>query len=455
MEDAVHTLTRRGFLLSSSKKLLKGATVAALGGVGSKRVMGANDKVVLALVGCGGRGLQVLKDFSKRSDVLVSYLCDLNEERGKREFEDLKQQHNSSLKKVKEYQRILDDKSVDAVIVATPDHWHSPLSIYCCQAGKDVYVEKPPSHNVWEGRKVVEAARKYDRVVQVGTQNRSASYVRSALEYIRAGKLGTLHLCKVFNHVGMSPQKLGPDSDPPNGFDWNTWLGPAPRRPYNRAIFNGKWHDYWAYSGGTLADDGVHQMDLARLLVQKDYFKSVYSSGGNFVIKNDRDVPDTQLITYDFGDLILTYDQACYQKYMTKTAPSIRYSRDKFPYWMTNATRIELYGTDGLMMMGRHGGGWQVFTKDGEIVAQEGGYFPDEEHQENFINCLRSRKLPNGDIEEGHRSAVMVHAANISLMLGSRKLSFDRTTETFVNDDEANKLLKRTYRKPFEVSERV
>jgi predicted dehydrogenase len=455
-------ISRRRFLSSSTKCAVGiSAGVATLAGVKPKRAVGAHDKVNIALIGCGSRGTEeLIIKFSNMPDVNIAYLCDLNDDRSAWAIDELKKagyKAINSIKIVKEYQRVLDDKNVDAVVNATPDHWHGPLTIYACQAGKDVYVEKPPSHNIWEGRKMVEAARKYKRIVQSGTQNRSGAYNLSAEEYIRSGKLGTIHLCKVYNHLFSRAFALGPNSTAPAGFDWNTWLGPTPIRPYNQDIYQDHWHAFWTYSGGLLADDGVHQLDLARRLVGKDYPEAVYCSGGIFGAKgakNDNEVPDTQVINYDFDDLIMTYEQTP-NRYMKKTPWPTRYNRKIFPNWQMNSTRIEIYGTEGLMIVGRHGGGWQVFTEDGEVVAQEYGYLPDVEHQTNFIDCIRSRKLPNGDIEEGHRSAVLVHLGNISLRLDSRKLVFDARTEKIVGDDEAGKLVKRTYREPFAIPENV
>jgi len=414
-----------------------------------------NEVVNLALIGCGGRGLNVVQNFVKRDDVRVVYFCDLKDGEGREEFEQLKKSHNRQIRYVKKYQQVLDDKGVDAVLIATPDHWHGALTVYACQAGKDVYVEKPPSHNIWEGRKMVEAARKYNRIVQVGTQNRSAPYVQKALEYIQNDRLGAVHLCKVFNLLDSRFFKLGPNGEPPEGFDWNTWLGPASARPYNYDIWNGAWHKYWAYSGGLLADDGIHQLDIARMLVGKDYPNAVQSSGGNYAFKDEREVPDTQVINYDFNDLVMTYDQTHYTPYMSKTPGSIRFSRSKFPSWLTNSTRIELYGTKGVMILGRHGGGWQVYGEDGKIAAQEYGYKPDEVHIADFIQSIKKRTSPSADIEEGHRSAVMVHLGNISIRMGSARLTFDKQTETIVGNSKANKLIKRQYRSPYVIPEHV
>jgi predicted dehydrogenase len=419
----------------------------------SRRSVAANDKVILGAIGLGGRGSGLVRRFATRPDIEFAYLCDLDPRRGTNVPDTLGDAQERPARRVADYQQVLDDPDVDAVIIATPDHWHGPLTVYACQAGKDVYVEKPPSHNVWEGRKMVEAARRYDRVVQVGTQNRSAPYVRKALEYIRGGALGTIHLCKVFNLKSGGPYSEPPDSDPPPGVDYDRWLGPAPMRPFNEGHFHRGWKKYWAYSGGDAADDGVHQLDIARWLIGRDYPTAISATGGNLAFDDDREVPDTQVVAYDFDDLVMTFELTQWAPYMKKTLGRIR-ETDEFPYWPQNSTRIELYGTKNLMIMGRHGGGWQAFTGEGEVVAREYGHNPNDAHQENFINCIRSRELPNADIEKGHRSACLVHLGNIAYRIG-RRLTFDAAKEAFVGDLPANRLLKRTYRKPYVIPERV
>ncbi len=443
---------RRSFIGQATKSTV-GLTTAVIA-TQARPVLGANDKVLMALIGCGGRGTSLVRGFARRDDVKVTYLCDLNKNRGNDLFDMLKSQHNEGLKKVNHYQHVFDANDVDAVIVATPDHWHGPATIFACQAGKDVYVEKPPSHNVWEGRKMVEAAQRYKRVVQVGTQNRSAPYVLEALKYIQEGGLGKIPLCKVYNLKSGGEYHLPPNGEPPEGFDWNTWLGPAPERPYNSSIVHGGWHKFWAYSGGDMADDGVHQLDIARMLIGKAYPRGVHASGGKLAFDDDREAPDTQTVTYDFDDTVMTFELTQYAPYMFKTPSSIR-SSDEFPYWPQNSTRIELYGTKRQMIIGRHGGGWQVLTSDHKVVEEMPGRIPEYEHKQNFIDCIRSRKQPNADIEEGHRSACLVHLGNIALRVGSKKLWFDSDTERFAHDEEANQLIKRDYREPFVVPEKV
>lgn len=444
---------RREFFSNMGKRAV-GLWAGALAIAQGRRAVSANEKVVLGAIGLGGRGQALAKGFAQREDVQFATLCDPDLRRPKQLFEMFKDEHNPDIALTDDYRRIIDNQSIDAVVVATPDHWHAIPTIEACQAGKDVYVEKPCSHNIWEGRKMIEAARKYRRVVQVGTQTRSGAYVHKAVEYIRSGKLGRIHLCKIFNLKSGSPYKQSAVGDPPPEMNWNLWLGAAAQREYRESIPRGGWLYYWDYCGGDMGNDSIHQIDLARLLIGKDYAKSVYCQGGNLAYQDDSEVPDTQSAVFDFGDMIVTYENTQWTPYMAKTSMEIR-NNDLFPYWPQNSTRLELYGTEGLMLMGRHGGGWQVFTSDGKVIAQEYGRFPENEHKANFIKCIRSREKPVADIEEGHKSAILFHMGNISYRIGCRKLIFDPNAERFINDDDANRYLKRTYREPFVVPEEV
>ena len=455
-------ITRRRFLDRSAKKVLGLSAVASVMTVG-ERARGAspNEKIILGAIGVGGRGSTLVRGFASRPDFEFAYICDLDPRRGGDLVRELKEKQGKAPEHVSNLHRVLDDKQVDAVVIATPDHWHALASVLACQAGKHVYVEKPPSHNVWEGRKTVEAARRYKRVVQVGTQNRSAPYIHKAIEFLRSGSLGKIHLCKVFNVKPGGPYRAPPDSPQPPGVDYDMWLGPAPKRPFNEGHFHGRWHAYWTYSGGDMANDGIHQLDIARWLLGKDFPKAVHCSGGKLAYpESDAEVADTQVATFEFDDVLMTFELTQWAPYMDKIAGDIR-DNDLFPYWPQCATRIEIYGTKGLMYVGRHGGGWQVFTsaqkqsRPGELVAQAFGRFPDPEHKQNFIESIRNDKLPSADIEEGHRSAVLVHLANIATRLGGRRLVFNSKTETFVGDKEANALLKRDYRAPFVIPEQV
>ena len=442
----MQTITRRDFLRRGSAGLAAAAGLSAASG--TLRAAGANDKIILGIIGVGGRGNSLALGFALRPDCEIAYLCDVDPRRGQQTYEDVQSTQQREPRRVSDYRAILDDRAVDAVVVATPDHWHALPTIHACQAGKDVYVEKPASHNIWEGRKMVEAARRYGRIVQVGTQSRSAPYIHKALEYIRSGALGRIHLCRVCNLKSGDPYREPAPSPLPAGVDYDRWLGPAPARPFDEGHFHTGWYYHWDYCGGDMGNDSSHQLDLARWLIGKDYPRSVHCCGGNFAFDDDREVPDTQVAHFEFDDLVLTFELTQWAPYMAKTSWEIR-NGDLFPLWLQNSTRIELYGTRALMLMGRHGGGWQAFTGDGAVAAQEYGRFPDEPHKESFVQSIRTRQLPPADIEEGHRSAILTHLGNISYRLGGRKLRFDAARERFEADDEANQLLTRAYREPY------
>lgn len=456
-------MKRRDFIKTGiSGSLGFGAGLTILGTGASAQGTKANNKINMALIGCGGRGTQLIQGFDypnarmtgfqEFEDVNILYCCDPQKARGERTAA------NANAKYVSDMRTVFDDKNVDAVVCALPDHWHALSTIWACQAGKDVFTEKPASHSAWEGQKMVEAARKYQRIVQHGTQNRSAPYNMAARKYIEDGHLGDVHLCRVFNQKRqMHSFKLTPEPIP-EGLDWNTWLGPVSERPYSPPYLN-RWHELWDFSSGDLVNDGVHQIDLARWLIGKEFPKSAYSAGNRFTDPNsDAETPDTLITTYEFDDLIMTAEETLYTDYMYKIDPTVRQS-DMFPYWMQCATRIELFGTKGMMLVGRHGGGWEVFTRPKDrqpvVAASMHGRFPDVEHKRNFIDCIRSRELPNADIEKGHRSTLLIHYSTISWRLGGVKLLIDTKNGAILDNPQAEKYWKRDYRAPFVVPEDV
>jgi len=452
-------INRRSFLARSGK-----TTVGLAGGIiiladaASARATPANDRLVLAMIGVGGgRGHSLATGFLERGDCEVAYICDVNrqlhEPRAK-EYAAL--QGDKQPQCLTDFREMLTDESVDAAVIATPPHWHALATILCCRAGKDVYCEKPQSHNAWEGRQAVQAARKYDRIVQIGTQNRSAPYHLAAKQYLVEGKLGKVHLCRVFEQTYEPAFEWGPDSEPPATLDWEMWNGPAPARKYNKAI-HVQWRKLWDYAGGQMAYQGIHQLDLARWLCGVDYPTTVYCTGKRFA-PSAAETPDTQLAVFEFPDLYMTYEQTEFTPYMLRSDPEIR-NGDIFPYWPQSGTRIELYGEKGMMCMGRMGGGWQVFVRtEGRqpvVKDQMHGRYPDPHHKENFVQSVRNRTRPSADIEEGHRSLLLVHYANISCRLGGRRLQIDPATEQILNDAEASRLLRREYRQPWVVEEVV
>jgi predicted dehydrogenase len=421
------------------------------------QVRGANDRVVLALVGAGDWGTNLILTVTGiGKNVFVKYICDVDDTRGGHAITEIEKLQPARPLRVRDMREVFDDPEVDGVIVATPQHWHALATIWACQAGKDVYVEKNICMNMKEGQKMIEAAMKYERIVQCGTQNRSSGYALTARDYIRSGQLGKVVAVNVYGLLdGPIPFQEKEPEKAPDTIDWNMWLGPAPEVPYS--VSRNKSHlYYWDYSGGSAFGNGViHQLDLARLVLDDPGFpKSVYCAGGRYVFDDNRDIPDYQAATFDYGNFVLTIHAGEFTPYMVKTSPEIRYGGG-FPEWKQNSTKIVIYGTERMMYVGRMGGGWQVYDRDGKIVAQETGLFPLEVHMGNYIDCIRGRKLPNGNIVEGHRSSTLIHLANFSHRSGNRQLDFSGEHEAILNNVNARELAQGSYRKGFELPEEV
>jgi predicted dehydrogenase len=443
---------RREFLRHAA---LVGVSAAGTSLVVSRaRAVSPGRKFVIAMMGTGGRGTDLLRmELTKRPYLQIAYLCDVDESRLQPAADLVEKATGKRPKTVTDFRHILDDKDVHALFNVTPDHWHALPTILACQAGKDVYVEKPASHNPWEGRQMIKAARKYNRVVQVGTQTRSGDYARAAVEYVRSGKLGEVHFARVVNMKLWPPIGHKEDAPVPPGVDYDRWLGPAPKRPFNPNRFHYRWHWWWDFSGGDIVNDGIHQIDLARWLIGRDSPKSV-CAGGSRVYDHDGETPDTHVVTWDFGGLTMVFEMTLWTGYMKKLPWELR-DGAVYPNWPFDGMRVEVYGSKGLMYCERHGGGWQVYDESEKVIAQQPGRHPHVKHLDNFFECIESRARPNGDIEEIHRSTLLSQMGNISYRLGGRKLSFDAVTETFPGESDANGLLKRTYREPYVVPESV
>jgi predicted dehydrogenase len=431
-------INRRAFLKT---------TAASIAGLSARSYMRAanapNDKVALAIIGIGstvpgsvgGRGRQLIRPFGSFKDVDITYLCDVDENFYPFGQKLLTAQQRPEAKVEKDLRRVLQDKNVDAVVVATPDHWHALATIWACQAGKHVYVEKPASHNLIEGRRMVEAARKYHRVVQLGTQSRSSASLVRAAELVRSGKLGKIPAARAW--IGGSRPSIGkePDSAVPAGVDYNLWLGPAPEHAFNTNRFHYRWHWMWDYGTGELGNNGIHALDRLRWILNLDAPARIVAAGGKFFYDDDQETPDTLTVTYEFPTCTVTWEHRVWSK--------------------ASGSGAEIYGENGTLVFGREG--WRV---EKGIEASDKG--DDKEqgvegsiHQRNFIDCIKNSSgstvsRPNADIEEGHKSTRMCHLGNISFRTG-RAIRFDAKTETCVNDAEANRLLGRTYRAPFVV----
>ena len=291
-----------------------------------------------------------------------------------------------------------------------------------------------------DAQAMVDAAARLGRIVQIGTQNRSADYGWSAREHIQSGRLGKVVMVKSYNMLGGGRVRRYPDSpEIPQGLDWDAWLGPAPYVPYNRGIHDmkgrGGWGDFWAYSGGILSDDGSHVIDLARLaLGDPGHPRSVCCIGGNYAFNGERETPEFQSIVYDYGDFVMTFDSGNATNYIKKSGSNVRYGKD-WPFWPQYSCRTEIYGTEAMMYLGRHGGGWQVFDRP--------------KLQEGVV------KDKNADPLQGHLSACLIHLGNISFRVGNKQLLFDASTERFTNSDEANRLVTKQYRTKYAIPEQV
>lgn len=435
-------ISRRRFLKNSM------VSVASLSALSYARAADSpNDKVVLAFIGIGstvpgsvgGRGRQLIRPFSSFKDVDIACLCDIDENFFPYGQKLLSAAQRREARVEKDLRHVLEDKSVDAVVVATPDHWHALATIWACQAGKHVYVEKPASHNLTEGRRMVEAARKYHRVVQLGTQSRSSASLGRAAELVRSGKLGKTPHARAW--IGGARPTIGrqKDTDVPAGVDYNLWLGPAPERAFNVNRFHYRWHWIWDYGTGELGNNGIHALDRLRWILDLDAPTRVVAAGGKFFYDDDQETPDTLTVTYEFPTCSVTWEH-----------------------------RIWSRGTgDGAAVDGEHGTlildheGWHV-EKGIEATDKGDGQQDSVEraiHQRNFIDCIKSssatnEKKPNADIEEGHKSTRLCHLGNIAFRTG-RAIRFDAQTETCIDDPQANLLLGRSYRKPFVVPSEV
>ncbi len=449
----MESMNRRVFLRNS----IGAATTFTILSQGA--TLSTQNTVVLGIMGVGGRGRALLTSLVKRSDVKIKYICDADSRSYGPAAEIVMEGHEYRPKFVQDFRKMLDDPEVDAIVIATSDRWHALATIMACQAGKDVYVEKPLSLSIWDGRKMVEAARKYRKVVQVGTQSRSAPYTKKAAEYIQSGKLGDVYLARVFLMQESPPIQVADVQPVPESINYDLWCGPSSMLPYRP----GRWFwRLWDFYVGYIMADMVHQIDLVRYLVDKKYPDTVCNAGGVYHFNDGREQPDTQFATLEFGKLTMLFEASLWSPYMHRIVHL--QDKTKFPDWPFSATKIEICGSKGFMCFGRHGGGWQVFEGDSRVRESKAvvsvpatlkfGSIIDA-HFEDFIDCIRTRKKPKADVEEVHYSMNLCHLANISYRVGNRKLTFDGDNETFVNDAEADKYLKANYRKPWVVLEKV
>ncbi len=430
-------VTRRAFSKVTAATML-GLTVS-----GATRALGANDRIRLGFIGVGGRGGQLMDAFLKHDDARIVAMCDVSKSTLDRSNA---RWANGKADTYGDFRKLIDRQDLDAVVIASPDHWHAIQMITACDAGMDVYCEKPLSHTIHEGRRMVEAARRNRRVVQVGTQRRSAKVFAQAAELVASGKLGKVTVGRAYNATNMYPKGMGKaePSAPPKDLNWNMWLGPRPMRLYQSNItpFKFRW---WKSYSSRLADTGTHFLDALRWMFGDLAPARICTLGGKYAIDDDRTIPDTLEAMFEFASgRLMTFGQ--YEASGHRGLP-----RGAF---------IEVRGANGALY---------VNTGSLEVMPDRGGRFQDDrkprmepikkkvsepdftvQHTRNFLDCMKSRKEPNATVEIGHRSTTMSHLANIALATHSL-LEWDAQREIITNNQEANNLLHYEYRKPWKL----
>jgi len=432
--------------MESRRSFIKKFGVASALGTGgllnwNPRALGANEKVVLGLIGGHNQGRgDALRAISQGAEIKT--FCDLDQEVLDKVNPDLEKAQGKAPGTTKEFQRLLDDKDIDGVIIATPDHWHARIGIMACQAGKDIYIEKPLTQTIHDGQMVRDAVRKYKRVAQVGTQNRSSAHFQSAIEYLKTGNLGKV--CEITTWISQVRPTIEnpPDSDPPSTVDYDVWLGPAPKRPFNKNRFHYTWRFFWDYGNSELGNQGVHMLDVAMWGIQtlrggleNSLPTHISGTSGIYWLKDAKEVPDTQMMTYDYGDLMLTWELRSFAKHNPTDGMH---------------DGIGFHGSEASLMIGDRS--WKVYPRDGSVGPVHDVTYDRESgaHERNFIQCIKSRQDPHATIEIGRLSTTVCHLGNICTRL-RRDVVFDPKTETFGHDKEANAMLSKVHRKPYDL----
>ncbi len=422
--------------MKNRRQFLKAAAAATAAGICAPAITSAkpNSRIAVACIGVRNRGHSVMRTFAGEADCAITHICDVREDVREQRAKEMKEATGLAPKRVKDYHDLLDDKSIDAFMVATPDHWHALLTIEGCRAGKDVYVEKPASHNIREGGVAVAMARKHGRMVQLGTQARSAAHFKDAQAFARSGALGRLISGKAWETARNREVHLAKDGLAPANLDYHLWQGPAPERAYNATIVGGAWRWMFDYGTGDLGNDGVHRIDYVRAMLGLEAMPdAVTCSGGKFVFEDDQQWPDTEFVTFEYPRNVIQYEMRLW-------------SRPK----LHDATEgAAIYGENGWMMVTHNW--WKAWDAKGKLIKEGSGDTGQQAHVRNFLDAIKSRDRNslNQEIYSGHVASSMCHMGNIAWRTG-KKLRFDAKTETF-DDDEANKLLGREHRKGFEL----
>ena len=441
----------------------------------ASRVLGANDRIRIGICGLRGRGFDHIKHFGKLPGVEIAALCDIDDNVTAKRLADIEQMGLPKPRTYVDIRKMLDDPSIDAISIATPNHWHSLMTIWGCQAKKDVFVEKPLSHSWWEGRQVVKAAHKYDRIVQHGTQSRSSKGVLAAMGHMQSGLIGDVYLSRGLCFKWRDTIGHTAVEGVPAGVDYDLWLGPAPKRAFTKNRFHYNWHWFWDTGNGDIGNQGIHEIDTARWGLGVKFPTKVSASGGHFLFDDDQETPNVLNCSFEFDSpgskrKLMEFEVRPWITNHEGEIGTAAFGRSTVPPVASTSATASLgpasgkpltvgnlfYGSKGYLVIDEYEA-YKTFLGDKEEPGPQGR--GGENHYENFIQCVRSRRQTDiaAPVEEGHISCTLLHLANVSYRLG-RTLNFDPVTEQVVGDQEANRLLReadRGYRAPFVIPEEV
>ncbi len=416
---------RRGFLRQTSAWGL-----AAAAALVSQPAYGDDESTRRVVIGVMGlsRGRALVQQFGRQANVEIRYVCDADQQRIDACLAAMREGNLATGQGVQDFRRILDDDQVDALICAAPNHWHAPATILACQAGKHVYVEKPCSHNPWEGEAMIQVARQHAKVVQLGTQRRSSDGTRIAMERLHSGAIGRTYLARAWYNSLRGSIGRGKPAAVPATLDYDIWQGPAPRREYLDNVVHYNWHWRWHWGNGELGNNGIHSLDLCRWGLDVTYPKRVTSSGGRYAFDDDQETPDTQTVAFDFNG----------EKSITWEGLSCNRHGDRF---------VNFYGTEGSLELDENGD-FRIYDRNDKLQEEHLGSSSGEaEHVANFLQAVRANNsdLLNAEILQGHRSTLLCHLGNIAQRVNRALDCDDAENGRILNDAQARQLWKREY----------
>jgi predicted dehydrogenase len=403
------------------------ASAVALGYMARTRAADASNTITVALMGANNRGSQLASQLAKLPGVRIAYVCDPDEQAIAKGIAAATSQGAPAPKGIRDFRRALDDHAVDAIFCAAPNHWHAPATVLACAAGKHVYVEKPASHSAEEGELMIAAARKADRVVQVGMQRRSGALYKLVVEKVRAGAIGDPLFAKSWYYSPRPTIGRGKQTNPPEGLDYTLWQGPAPETPFRDNILHYNWHFFWQWGNGELGNNGVHTIDICRWALGVDFPSSVTVAGSRLRFDDDQETPDTSTATFQCGDKLITWENVSWMRHH-QTESSIG---------------IEIRGTGGTLAV--DDGGFTIYDPERKVVERGKEGRGDSEHLQDFLAAVREPRRTAADIEEGHKSALFCHLGNIAFRTGTT-VKVDPATGHIVDNPAAQALWTCEYR---------